>query len=188
MKMSIKEYMKERNVSRRTIYNRIEKGQLEVIKEKNKTYITKENLNANIKNPRINFSELKELKNIIQLIENSNELLKNFDYNFLKERISSIEKALINFTMDINKSNAGIKEKINSFSENTTEKIEIAEKKNNNFMENILIINEQNNNFFKENIENIRDKMEKLESRMENIENKLDEIIKKQDTKKGLFR
>ena len=30
--------------------------------------------------------------------------------------------------------------------------------------------------------------MEKLESRMENIENKLDEIIKKQDTKKGLFR
>ncbi len=177
MKMSIKEYMKERNVSRRTIYNRIEKGQLEVIKEKNKTYITKENLNANIKNPRINFSELKELKNIIQLIENSNELLKNFDYNFLKERISSIEKALINFTMDINKSNAGIKEKI-----------EIAEKKNNNFMENILIINEQNNNFFKENIENIRDKMEKLESRMENIENKLDEIIKKQDTKKGLFR
>ena len=177
MKMSIKEYMKERNVSRRTIYNRIEKGQLEVIKEKNKTYITKENLNANIKNPRINISELKELKNIIQLIENSNELLKNFDYNFLKERISSIEKALINFTMDINKSNAGIKEKI-----------EIAEKKNNNFMENILIINEQNNNFFKENIENIRDKMEKLESRMENIENKLDEIIKKQDTKKGLFR
>jgi len=110
------------------------------------------------------------------------------NYNFLKERISSIEKALINFTMDINKSNAGIKEKINSFSENTTEKIEIAEKKNNNFMENILIINEQNNNFFKENIENIRDKMEKLESRMENIENKLDEIIKKQDTKKGLFR
>ena len=182
MKMSIKEYMKERNVSRRTIYNRIEKGQLEVIKEKNKTYITKENLNANIKNPRINISELKELKNIIQLIENSNELLKNFDY------ISSIEKALINFTMDINKSNAGIKEKINSFSENTTEKIEIAEKKNNNFMENILIINEQNNNFFKENIENIRDKMEKLESRMENIENKLDEIIKNQDTKKGLFR
>ena len=116
--------MKERNVSRRTIYNRIEKGQLEVIKEKNKTYITKENLNANIKNPRINISELKELKNIIQLIENSNELLKNFDYNFLKERISSIEKALINFTMDINKSNAGINEKINSFSENNTKKIE----------------------------------------------------------------
>ena len=45
MKLSIREYMESRNVSRRTIYNRIENGQLETIKEKNKTYIIKENLN-----------------------------------------------------------------------------------------------------------------------------------------------
>ena len=62
MKMSIKEYMKERNVSRRTIYNRIEKGQLEVIKEKNKTYITKENLNANIKRAEKYYSTDRKLQ------------------------------------------------------------------------------------------------------------------------------
>ena len=49
MKLSIREYMESRNVSRRTIYNRIENGQLETIKEKNKTYIIKENLNKHIK-------------------------------------------------------------------------------------------------------------------------------------------
>ena len=82
--------MKEKNVSRRTIYNRIEKGQLEVIKEKNKTYIIKENLNINTKNTKIDIPELKELKEMFQLIQNSNELLKNFDYSFLRDRISSI--------------------------------------------------------------------------------------------------
>ena len=40
--MSIKEYMKSRNVSRQTIYNRIEKGLLKTVKEGNKIYIVKE--------------------------------------------------------------------------------------------------------------------------------------------------
>ena len=187
MKMSIKEYMKEKNVSRRTIYNRIEKGQLEVIKEKNKTYIIKENLNINNKNAKINIPELKELTEMFQLIQNSNELLKNFDYSFLRDRISSIEKSLINFTMDISRANIDMKEKMNTFSENINEKTENIQKKNNNFMENILLINEQNSNFFKESIENLQAKIENLEAKFESIESKLDEIIKKQD-KKGLFR
>ena len=42
MKISIKEYMKERQVSRQTIYNRIEKGLLETVKEGNKIYIVNE--------------------------------------------------------------------------------------------------------------------------------------------------
>lgn len=187
VKMSIKEYMKEKNVSRRTIYNRIEKGQLEVIKEKNKTYIIKENLNINTKNTKIDIPELKELTEMFQLIQNSNELLKNFDYSFLRDRISSIEKSLINFTMDISRANIDMKEKMNTFSQNINEKTENIQKKNNNFMENILLINEQNSNFFKESIENLQAKIENLEAKFESIESKLDEIIKKQD-KKGLFR
>ncbi|WP_148096404.1 DUF5320 domain-containing protein [Leptotrichia sp. OH3620_COT-345] len=186
--MSIKEYMKERNVSRRTIYNRIEKGQLEVIKEKNKTYIVKENLKAGIKKSEINISRLRELNEILDSSRNSNEILKSFDYPFLRERLSSIEKALINFTMDISKSDIELKETIKKFTEEIFEKFENSKNKNDNFMENLLVINEQNSNFFKENIENLKNKVEILENTLKNIENKLDELIKKQETKKGLFR
>ena len=42
LKVSIKEYMKSHNVSRQTIYNRMEKGLLKTVKEGNKIYIVKE--------------------------------------------------------------------------------------------------------------------------------------------------
>ena len=44
--MSIKEYMKSRNVSRQTIYNRMEKGLLKTVKDGNKIYIVKEFSNS----------------------------------------------------------------------------------------------------------------------------------------------
>ena len=106
LKVSIKEYMKSNNVSRQTIYNRIEKGLLKTVKEGNKIYIVKELSNnrkvSKLKSEKFDFSEIQEY---LELIKHSNEILKNFDYSFLRNRLSSIEKALIDFKMDINKSN-----------------------------------------------------------------------------------
>ena len=103
MKVSIKEYMKSHNVSRQTIYNRIEKGLLKTVKEGNKIYIVKEFSNSQkaskSKSEKFDFSEIAEY---LELIKSSNEMLKNFDYSFLRNRLSSIEKALIDFRMDIN--------------------------------------------------------------------------------------
>ena len=50
LKLTVKEYMSSRSVSRRTIYNRIENGQLITIKENNKLYIVSENLDAKKQN------------------------------------------------------------------------------------------------------------------------------------------
>ena len=95
--------MKSNNVSRQTIYNRIEKGLLKTVKEGNKIYIVKELSNnrkvSKLKSEKFDFSEIQEY---LELIKHSNEILKNFDYSFLRNRLSSIEKALIDFRMDIN--------------------------------------------------------------------------------------
>ena len=123
--------MESRNVSRRTIYNRIENGQLETIKEKNKTYIIKENLNKPIKkiitqvisNNCLNLNDLEELEKNISLLKSYYEILKDFDYNFLKERLSSIEKSLINFVMEVNKSSEKVNIKTDKFIEDIIKKL-----------------------------------------------------------------
>ena len=56
-------------------------------------------------------------------------MLKNFDYSFLRNRLSSIEKALIDFRMDINKSNEIFSQKFQHFSEDISEKIQNVETK-----------------------------------------------------------
>ncbi|MBP6126551.1 MAG: hypothetical protein KA446_07780, partial [Leptotrichiaceae bacterium] len=148
--------MESRNVSRRTIYNRIENGQLETIKEKNKTYIIKENLNKPIKkiitqvisNNCLNLNDLEELEKNISLLKSYYEILKDFDYNFLKERLSSIEKSLINFVMEVNKSSEKVNIKTDKFIEDIIKKLNELEDKNNNFLENFILVNEQNNSFF----------------------------------------
>ena len=130
MKVSIKEYMKSHNVSRQTIYNRIEKGLLKTVKEGNKIYIVKEFSNSQkaskSKSEKFDFSEIAEY---LELIKSSNEMLKNFDYSFLRNRLSSIEKALIDFRMDINKSNEIFSQKFQHFSEDISEKIQNVETK-----------------------------------------------------------
>ncbi|MBP7101007.1 MAG: hypothetical protein KBA67_05670 [Leptotrichiaceae bacterium] len=188
--------MESRNVSRRTIYNRIENGQLETIKEKNKTYIIKENLNKPIKkiitqvisNNCLNLNDLEELEKNISLLKSYYEILKDFDYNFLKERLSSIEKSLINFVMEVNKSSEKVNIKTDKFIEDIIKKLNELEDKNNNFLENFILVNEQNNSFFKENIENIENKFKNIEKKLEKfdiLEEKFDELIKTSDSKKS---
>ena len=128
--MSIKEYMKSRNVSRQTIYNRIEKGLLKTVKEENKIYIVKE-LSNNRRISKLNFEtiDFKAIQESMEIIKNSNDILKKFDYSFLRSRLSSIEKALIDFKMDINKSNDILLQKVHQFTENTYEKIQNMENK-----------------------------------------------------------
>ena len=120
--------MKSHNVSRQTIYNRIEKGLLKTVKEGNKIYIVKEFSNSQkaskSKSEKFDFSEIEEY---LELIKNSNEMLKNFDYSFLRNRLSSIEKAFIDFRMDINKSNEIFSQKFQHFSEDISEKIQNVE-------------------------------------------------------------
>ena len=188
--------MESRNVSRRTIYNRIENGQLETIKEKNKTYIIKENLNKPIKKiitqvistNCLNLNDLEELEKNISLLKSYYEILKDFDYNFLKERLSSIEKSLINFVMEVNKSSEKVNIKTDKFIEDIIKKLNELEDKNNNFLENFILVNEQNNSFFKENIENIENKFKNIEKKLEKfdiLEEKFDELIKTSDSKKS---
>ena len=201
MKLSIREYMESRNVSRRTIYNRIENGQLETIKEKNKTYIIKENLNRSVKKIAlqsfpIDFSELVKLKDLQEnflLLQCSYDILKEFDYNFLRERLSSIEKSLVNFVIDANKSNEKINNKTDKFTEEIINKLGEIQRKNDKFLENFLLINEQNQTFFKESIENIENKFRIIEEKLEHLnslEEKFNELIKNADSKKsfGLFK
>ena len=122
--------MKSHNVSRQTIYNRMEKGLLKTVKEGNKIYIVKEFSNtqkaSKSKSEKFDFSEIAEY---LELIKSSNEMLKNFDYSFLRNRLSSIEKALIDFRMDINKSNEILSQKFQRFSDDIAEKIQNVENK-----------------------------------------------------------
>ena len=195
MKVSIKEYMKSHNVSRQTIYNRMEKGLLKTVKEGNKIYIVKEFSNSQkaskSKSEKFNFSEIAEY---LELIKNSNEMLKNFDYSFLRNRLSSIEKALIDFRMDINKSNEILSQKFQHFSEDISERIQNIETKIDN-LENRLEKYFSSDDEYHENIKNHFDekllsvsenksKLETIEDRVSQLDEKLEEILKRTDNNK----
>ena len=195
MKVSIKEYMKSHNVSRQTIYNRIEKGLLKTVKEGNKIYIVKEFSNSQkaskSKSEKFDFSEIAEY---LELIKSSNEMLKNFDYSFLRNRLSSIEKALIDFRMDINKSNEILSQKFQHFSEDISEKIQNVETKIDN-LENRLEKYFSSDDEYHENIKNHFDekllsvsenksKLETIEDRISQLDEKLEEILKRTDNNK----
>lgn len=200
MKLSIKEYMESRNVSRRTIYNRIENGQLETVKIGYKTYIIKENLNKPVKKNIVfspadlpDLNVLNDLKENLALLETSYTILKDFDYSFLRERLSSIEKSLVNFVMDADRSNERINSKTDRFTEEINSKLDEIERKNDNFLKNFLLINEHNNKFFKESLENLEGRFKIIEEKLEKItllEEKFDDLIKTADSKKsfGLFK
>jgi len=193
--VSIKEYMKSHNVSRQTIYNRIEKGLLKTVKEGNKIYIVKEFSNSQkaskSKSEKFDFSEIAEY---LELIKNSNEMLKNFDYSFLRNRLSSIEKALIDFRMDINKSNEILSQKFQHFSEDISERIQNIETKIDN-LENRLEKYFSSDDEYYENIKNHFDekllsvsenksKLETIEDRVSQLDEKLEEILKRTDNNK----
>ena len=195
MKVSIKEYMKSHNVSRQTIYNRIEKGLLKTVKEGNKIYIVKEFSNSQkaskSKSEKFDFSEIAEY---LELIKSSNEILKNFDYSFLRNRLSSIEKALIDFRMDINKSNEILSQKFQHFSEDISEKIQNVETKIDN-LENRLEKYFSSDDEYHENIKNHFDekllsvsenksKLETIEDRVSQLDEKVEEILKRTDNNK----
>lgn len=195
MKVSIKEYMKSHNVSRQTIYNRIEKGLLKTVKEGNKIYIVKEFSNSQkaskSKSEKFDFSEIAEY---LELIKSSNEMLKNFDYSFLRNRLSSIEKALIDFRMDINKSNEIFSQKFQHFSEDISERIQNIETKIDN-LENRLEKYFSSDDEYHENIKNHFDekllsvsenksKLETIEDRVSQLDEKLEEILKRTDNNK----
>ena len=187
--------MKSHSVSRQTIYNRIEKGLLKTVKEGNKIYIVKEFSNSQkaskSKSEKFDFSEIAEY---LELIKNSNEMLKNFDYSFLRNRLSSIEKALIDFRMDINKSNEILSQKFQHFSEDISERIQNIETKIDN-LENRLEKYFSSDDEYYENIKNHFDekllsvsenksKLETIEDRVSQLDEKLEEILKKSDNNK----
>lgn len=195
LKVSIKEYMKSHSVSRQTIYNRIEKGLLKTVKEGNKIYIVKEFSNSQkaskSKSEKFDFSEIAEY---LELIKNSNEMLKNFDYSFLRNRLSSIEKALIDFRMDINKSNEILSQKFQHFSEDISERIQNIETKIDN-LENRLEKYFSSDDEYYKNIKNYFDekllsvsenksKLETIEDRVSQLDEKLEEILKRTDNNK----
>ena len=195
MKVSIKEYMKSHSVSRQTIYNRIEKGLLKTVKEGNKIYIVKEFSNSQkaskSKSEKFDFSEIVEY---LELIKSSNEMLKNFDYSFLRNRLSSIEKALIDFRMDINKSNEILSQKFQHFSEDISERIQNIETKIDN-LENRLEKYFSSDDEYYKNIKNHFDekllsvsenksKLETIEDRVLQLDEKLEEILKRTDNNK----
>ena len=193
--MSIKEYMKSCNVSRQTIYNRIEKGLLKTVKEGNKIYIVKELSNSR-RISRLNSEtiDFKAIQESMEIIKNSNDILKKFDYSFLRSRLSSIEKALIDFKMDINKSNDILLQKFSQFTENISEKMQDVENriinlenKFENYLSSVNEYHENTKNNFNENIlltsEN-KTKLEILENKLIQLDEKLEEILKKTDNSK----
>ena len=193
--MSIKEYMKSRNVSRQTIYNRIEKGLLKTVKEGNKIYIVKELSNSRrISKLNSETIDFKAIQESMEIIKNSNDILKKFDYSFLRSRLSSIEKALIDFKMDINKYNDILLQKFSQFTENISEKIQDVENriinlenKFENYLSSVNEYHENTKNNFNENIlltsEN-KTKLEILENKLIQLDEKLEEILKKTDNSK----
>ena len=187
--------MKSRNVSRQTIYNRMEKGLLKTVKDGNKIYIVKEFSNSRkiskINSEAIDFRTIQEF---MEIIKNSNDILKKFDYSFLRNRLSSIEKALIDFKMDINKSNDILLQKVHQFTESASEKIQNMESritnlenKFENYLSYITEYRENTKNNFSENLlltsEN-KTKLETLENKLIQLDEKLEEILKKADNSK----
>lgn len=187
--------MKSRNVSRQTIYNRIEKGLLKTVKEGNKIYIVKELSNSRrISKLNSETIDFKAIQESMEIIKNSNDILKKFDYSFLRSRLSSIEKALIDFKMDINKSNDILLQKFSQFTENISEKIQDVESriinlenKFENYLSSVNEYHENTKNNFNENIlltsEN-KTKLETLENKLIQLDEKLEEILKKTDNSK----
>ena len=187
--------MKSRNVSRQTIYNRIEKGLLKTVKEGNKIYIVKELSNSRrISKLNSEIIDFKAIQESMEIIKNSNDVLKKFDYSFLRSRLSSIEKALIDFKMDINKSNDILLQKFSQFTENIFEKIQDVENriinlenKFENYLSSVNEYHENTKNNFNENIlltsEN-KTKLEILENKLIQLDEKLEEILKKTDNSK----
>ena len=187
--------MKSRNVSRQTIYNRIEKGLLKTVKEGNKIYIVKELSNSRrISKLNSEIIDFKAIQESMEIIKNSNDILKKFDYSFLRSRLSSIEKALIDFKMDINKSNDILLQKFSQFTENISEKIQDVENriinlenKFENYLSSVNEYHENTKNNFNENIlltsEN-KTKLEILENKLIQLDEKLEEILKKTDNSK----
>ena len=187
--------MKSRNVSRQTIYNRIEKGLLKTVKEGNKIYIVKELSNSRrISKLNSEIIDFKAIQESMEIIKNSNDILKKFDYSFLRSRLSSIEKALIDFKMDINKSNDILLQKFSQFTENISEKIQDVENriinlenKFENYLSSVNEYHENTKNNFNKNIlltsEN-KTKLEILENKLIQLDEKLEEILKKTDNSK----
>lgn len=187
--------MKSRNVSRQTIYNRIEKGLLKTVKEGNKIYIVKELSNSRrISKLNSETIDFKAIQESMEIIKNSNDILKKFDYSFLRSRLSSIEKALIDFKMDINKSNDILLQKFSQFTENISEKIQDVESriinlenKFENYLSSVNEYHENTKNNFNENLlltsEN-KTKLETLENKLIQLDEKLEEILKKTDNSK----
>lgn len=187
--------MKSRNVSRQTIYNRIEKGLLKTVKEGNKIYIVKELSNSRrISKLNSETIDFKAIQESMEIIKNSNDILKKFDYSFLRSRLSLIEKALIDFKMDINKSNDILLQKFSQFTENISEKIQDVENriinlenKFENYLSSVNEYHENTKNNFNENLlltsEN-KTKLETLENKLIQLDEKLEEILKKTDNSK----
>ena len=76
--------MKSRNVSRQTIYNRIEKGLLKTVKEGNKIYIVKELSNSRrISKLNSETIDFKAIQESMEIIKNSNDILKKFQDVFM---------------------------------------------------------------------------------------------------------
>lgn len=187
--------MKSRNVSRQTIYNRIEKGLLKTVKEGNKIYIVKELSNSRrISKLNSETIDFKAIQESMEIIKNSNDILKKFDYSFLRSRLSSIEKALIDFKMDINKSNDILLQKFSQFTESISEKIQDVENriinlenKFENYLSSVNEYHENTKNNFNENLlltsEN-KTKLETLENKLIQLDEKLEEILKKTDNSK----
>lgn len=175
MKLSIKEYMISKNVSRRTIYNRIEKGQLVTIKENNRIYIISENFKTN-NQLTTSISEIKKITENTNKISNLQDKLEEFDYSFLRERLASIEKSII---IQLNKISS-----LSDQSSNSTKSIEILLKDIDKKLDNLNKIQS-----IKEQVGAIEEYQINISKNIDNLVNKLDNFIERQDKKKiGIFK
>ena len=166
MKLTVKEYMSSRNVSRRTIYNRIENGQLTTIKENNKLYIISENLDAKKQNESkksdsVSIS-LEALDSIKDLVVNIKEKSNSFDYKLLRERLISLDAASINI---FNKLDVLSKYKID-------ENLETVVSLLNNNLDQINSLDKRISNIEK-NIENLDAKADKIQENIIDLTEKL---------------
>lgn len=193
MKLTVKEYMSTRKVSRRTIYNRIENNQLTTIKENNKLYIIEENLdtkkNISTKNQVSNSLETnsKLLKEIQKEVNNLILLTNEFDYKLIRERLISLDNANINvfnkldiiskYKIDENfglvlsqlKKNHEDTENLGKKVENMEERLNKLEEKFNLVYENVIDFSEKFSILFSERF---GEKTEKEKKKLINIFNK----------------
>lgn len=129
-------------------------------------------------------SSFMELQHYFKEIHDSYEILKNFDYNFLKSRLSSIEKALVDFKMDGNRTNDTLMQKIQSFIKETDSKLNNIDLKFTELSAKIeKIFNEGHDNFL-EKYSSISEKYSNIDSKIEKLSEKLDELLKKSENNK----